>query len=110
MRIMEQQLSSEISTEEWEERLGSQFRSMRIAAGLDQAALAELADVSVGAIRNLERGNGSTLKTLVRATRALKREDWLLSLSPVITVSPLDLVRSGRSARTRVYRPRSPRA
>jgi transcriptional regulator with XRE-family HTH domain len=109
MRIREQQLFAELSTDDWELRLGTQFRSMRIAAGFDQAALAELADVSVGAVRNLERGNGSTLKTVVRVTRALRREDWLAALSPVVTVSPLDLVRSGRTTRTRVYRPRSPR-
>ena len=105
MRIRE----SQFSTEEWEVRLGNQFRAMRIAAGFDQASLAELADVSIGAIRNLERGNGSTLKTLVRVVRALGREDWLESLSPVVTVSPLDLVRTGRRSRTRVYRPRSAR-
>jgi len=106
MRIREPQLS----TEEWEGRIGVQFRAMRLSAGSDQSELAEQAAVSIGALRNLERGNGSTLKTLVRVARALGREDWLQSIAPTVSVSPLDLVRSSPRARTRVYRPRRERS
>jgi transcriptional regulator with XRE-family HTH domain len=105
MRIRESQLSPE----EWEARIGEQFRAMRLAAGADQTELAERAAVSVGAVRNLERGNGSTLKTLVRVALALDRDDWLASISPAVGVSPLDLVRSAPRARSRVYRPRGER-
>jgi transcriptional regulator with XRE-family HTH domain len=102
MRIRERQLSSE----DWERQLGTQFRALRIAANLDQTALAGLAGVSVGALSHLERGEGSSLKTVVRVVRALGREDWLESIAPRVSISPIDLVRSGRAARTRVYRPR----
>jgi transcriptional regulator with XRE-family HTH domain len=107
MRIRGQQLSSD----DWERQLGTQFRALRISADLDQAGLASLAGVSVGALRHLERGEGSTLRTLVRVVRALDREDWLESIAPRVSISPIDLVRSGRTARSRVarsrvYRPR----
>jgi transcriptional regulator with XRE-family HTH domain len=102
MRIREHQLS----TVEWEERVGEQFRALRIASGLDQIQLAARAAVSVGALRNLERGTGSTLKTLVQVTRALGREDWLETISPTGGISPIDILRSGPVRRSRVYRAR----
>jgi transcriptional regulator with XRE-family HTH domain len=106
MRITEQLLS----TEEWEERIGHQVRAMRISAGIEQAELAIAAGISVGAVRNLERGRGSTVRTLVRTVHALERDDWLESLSPHSTVSPLDLVRSVSRPRSRVYRARGDRS
>lgn len=95
------------STEEWESRLGEQFRAARIADGLDQRAVADAAGLSIGAIRGLERGTGSTLRTLIRVARVLGREDWLSSLAPPVSISPIDMVRSGRRERSRVYRARS---
>ena len=100
------------TVEEWEEELGAQVRATRIAANLDQAGLAALADVSLGALKNLEAGNGSSLKTVVRVVRALDRTRWLESLAPPITVSPLAMLTSKRAAgrpRQRVGRPRSHR-
>lgn len=102
MRISEKQLTSE----EWEARVGAQFRALRIAAGVDQLALAEQAGVSVGALRNLERGAGSTLRTVVQVTRALGNEGWLETLAPAPTISPIDAVRSRHAPRSRVYRAR----
>jgi transcriptional regulator with XRE-family HTH domain len=96
-----------LSTAEWEARIGEQLRRSRLEADLDQAQLAAQADVSVGALRNLERGNGSTLKTLVRVTRALGLESWLDGLAPTAAVSPIEVLRSGRPERRRVYRARS---
>jgi transcriptional regulator with XRE-family HTH domain len=106
MRIAEQVFS----TEEWEQRIGNQVRAMRISAGLEQAELAMAAGISIGAVRNLERGRGSTVRTLVRTVHALDRDDWLESLAPQSSVSPLDLIRSVSRPRSRVYRPRGERA
>ena len=92
---------------DFEERLGTQVRSLRTSAGLDQQALAGLAGVSLGAVRNLEQAKGSTLRTLIAVTRALGREDWLLGLAPVASISPIDVLRSRTEPRQRVYRPRS---
>ena len=96
-----------LSSDEWELRLGEQVRQLRLQRNLDQQQLANAAGVSIGSVKNLEQGHGSTLKTVVRITRALEREDWLAALSPRIAVSPLDVLRtSSVEPRRRVYRKR----
>ena len=87
---------------EWEARLGEQIRDVRVACGLDQAGLAELANLSIGAVSNLERGRGSSLKTLVAVAKALDRTDWLEALAPPVTVSPIQMLQ----AKTRTPRRR----
>ncbi|MGA2969564.1 MAG: helix-turn-helix transcriptional regulator [Acidimicrobiales bacterium] len=81
------------TTEEWEKIFGEQIRSARIAKDLDQAALSELANLSIGALSNLERGRGSSLTTVVAVVRALGRTDWLESLAPQVSISPLQMLR-----------------
>jgi transcriptional regulator with XRE-family HTH domain len=98
--------AAQLSTDEWEATIGAQFRSLRIRAQLDQFGLAELAGISVGAVKGLEQGRGSSLKTIVCVALALDRAQWLEAISPPITVSPIAILQSGRAARTRVYRPR----
>ena len=108
MAISESTVSPQFDTVEWEQALGEQFRTLRLGRGLDQSELAGLAGVSLGSVRGLEQGTGSSLKTIVRVARALDREDWLRGLAPRPTVSPLDVLRSARTTpRRRVYRPRA---
>ena len=97
------------STTEWERHLGEQFRAMRIRAGVEQAALAERADVSTGAIKNLESGKGSSLKTMIKIVRCLGRTDWLESLAPQVSVSPMQMLAAARrtAPRRRVSKPRN---
>ncbi len=91
------------TVEEYEALIGENVRSARIASDLDQKRLSDLANVSVGAVSNLERGKGSSLKTLVAVVRAVGRTDWLESLAPPVTVSPIQLLRAKqRSPRARV--------
>jgi len=97
---------SNLSTDEWEIRVGEQFRAARLAADHDQESLAEIAGVSVGAVKNLENGRGSTLKTIVRLARALELTDWLSSIAPPVTVSPIAMLRTGTPSRSRVSRNR----
>ncbi len=93
---------------EWEVMIGEQVRKARIARGAGQEQLAALADVSVGALSKLERGKGSSLKTLIAVVRALDRADWLESLAPPVTVSPMQLLRSrSRAPRARVRHPKA---
>lgn len=99
-------IHSGATTAEIEAAVGEQFRALRIAASLDQAELASRAGVSLGAVKNLEQGNGSTLRTVARVARALGHDDWLLALAPRVTVSPLDVLRSRTEPRKRVYRQR----
>ena len=96
------------STEYYEVELGEQVRRLRIDAGYDQKQLSEAANVSVGSIKNLENGKGSSLVTLIKITRALNMENWLESLSPKITVSPMQMFRDQKmnAPRRRVFRSR----
>jgi transcriptional regulator with XRE-family HTH domain len=101
-------MGEQLSSDEWEQRIGEQFRALRLRQGFDQVELADAAGVSPGAVKNLEQGKGSTLKTLVKVARALGRADWLLEVAPPVTVSPIEILRSGRQRRrSRVYRPRA---
>ena len=101
------------TVDQWEASLGDQVRRLRIDRNMDQARLAELADVSVGAVSNLERGKGSSLRTLIGVLRALGRTDWIESLAPVVGVSPMQLLRSKQKTpqpRVRASRKRKPEA
>ncbi len=95
---------------DWERRLGEQVRSLRVAARLEQRELADRAGVSLGAVRNLETGKGSTAKTIIRIARALDRTDWLSALAPPIGVSPITLLRTKTPTPQRVYRSRTSRS
>lgn len=88
------------TTDDWERDLGSQVRRARLALDLSQEELARQANVSLGAVKAIERGDGSTLKTLVRIVRALGRQSWLEELAPEPQIGPFDLLqlREGRKA------------
>lgn len=96
------------STDELEEGIGEQIRNLRIRNDLDQTQLAAKANISIGAVRNIEGGKGSSLKTFIQVVRALGKEQWLDTLSPAISVSPMQaLLDANRNApRQRVFRKR----
>ena len=103
-----------MQTDELEQRLGERLRALRIQRDLTQAELAEAANVSLGALKRLERGRGSTTTTLVSVLRALDQERWVDALGPGPTrFNPLDVLdaRNKRAARStdapRVRRRRS---
>jgi len=89
---------------ERERELGAQVRALRRTRGLTQQQSADRANVSVGAVKNLESGAGSTVRTLVRVLRALDADDWLSTVPvPRPTFNPLDVpgpppVAAGREA------------
>jgi transcriptional regulator with XRE-family HTH domain len=87
-----------LTVEEWETLVGRQVRTARVTSGLDQAQLAFLANVSLATLSNLERGKGSTLKTVIAVARALGRTDWLENLAPEVTVSPMQMLRAKQRA------------
>ncbi|HVQ88636.1 MAG TPA: helix-turn-helix transcriptional regulator [Actinomycetes bacterium] len=107
---MELQLQANTTTEDWEQALGRQARALRLRLGFTQRDLAERANVSLAALKNLESGRGSGVRTLVRVARALGREDWLADFAPAAAaVSPMQLLRAraGEHARERKRAPRS---
>ena len=89
------------STEDWEVFLGAQFRELRIRANLTQGELSARSGISIGAVKNLEQGTGSSLSTLIKILRVLKRTDWLSALAPPVSVSPLQMLKTRRSGAPR---------
>lgn len=51
--------------------LGSRLRTQRLAQELSQRELAQMAGLSLGALRKLERDGQCSLETLIRVVRAL---------------------------------------
>jgi transcriptional regulator with XRE-family HTH domain len=80
-----------LTPEEIEISLGDDIKNLRLQINLEQKTLAERAGVSLKAIQNLENGNGSTLKSLIKIVRALGRENWFKSIAPVASVNPLTI-------------------
>jgi transcriptional regulator with XRE-family HTH domain len=88
-----------------EAELGEKLKALRLSRNLDQKTLAERAGISPRALRSLEGGQGSSLKTLVSVLRALGRQAWLDSIAPVATINPLALTRQAQP-RQRASHPR----
>ena len=82
------------TTEEWEAELGEQARNLRLRQNLDQQTLAEQAGIGLSALKNLESGKGTTLKTLIKTLRALDRASWLETLAPAVSISPLQMLKT----------------
>ncbi|MCC6533622.1 MAG: helix-turn-helix transcriptional regulator [Burkholderiales bacterium] len=51
--------------------LGQRVRAQRLAQGMPQRELAQMAGLSLGALRKLESSGRSSLETLIRAVQAL---------------------------------------
>jgi transcriptional regulator with XRE-family HTH domain len=85
--------------------LGESVRARRIDQRLTQVELAARANVSLGAVKNLENGRGSTTKTLVRVVHVLSQDHWLSALAPSETnFNPLVLLESPSSKNERAPR------
>lgn len=74
---------------EMEVSLGEKLKLLRLNRNLEQKTLAARAGVSVRALRNLESGAGTTVKTLLSVVRALGRQSWLDTVAPIATINPL---------------------
>ena len=77
-----------------EAELGRQLRSLRLRQDLDQRTLAERAGVALNVVKNLEAGKGSTVSSLIRVLRTLGRTDWLNSLAPTVSISPMQMLKA----------------
>ncbi|WP_321935407.1 helix-turn-helix transcriptional regulator [Paraburkholderia sp. J8-2] len=75
--------------------IGANIRTLRLIENIDQTTLAERPGVSRSALRSLEAGGGSSLQTFVSVLRALGRESWLDSLTPVAPITPMTVTREG---------------
>lgn len=95
---------------EFEELLGSRLRELRLLKNLDQKSLADRAGISLNAVKHLESGKGARVNSLIKLLRALERTDWLEALAPIVSISPMQMLkkesreprRARRRARTHV--------
>ena len=78
----------------WEAELGQQIRGLRLRLNLDQRQMAVQAGIALNAVKRLENGKGATLRSLVQALRVLNRSEWLLTLAPAVTISPVQMLRT----------------
>ncbi len=83
-----------ITSDEWEAELGRHLRELRLRQNLDQRQLAERAAVALNAVKNLEHGKGSTITSLIKVLRALGREEWVGTLAPQVSISPLQMLKT----------------
>jgi len=83
-----------MTTEEWEMTLGRHLRDLRLRQNVDQRRLAEQAGVALNVVKNLETGKGATVTSLVKVLRALGRADWMDSLAPAVSISPLQMLKA----------------
>ena len=90
-------------TSEVEAELGRQVRTLRLRQDLNQQQLAERAGIAVNAVKNLESGKGATLRTLTQTLRVLNRVEWLNTLAPAVSISPIQMLRT-RAPRQRATR------
>ena len=95
-----------LSTDEWEAELGQQVRALRLRQNIDQRQLAARAGVALNAVKHLETGKGATLRSLVRVLRALNRVDWLRTLAPAVSISPVQMLKA-KAPRRRASRRKS---
>lgn len=77
---------------EWETAIGNQVRALRLRQDLNQQQLAERAGIALNAVKNLEGGKGATLRSLTQALRVLDRADWLNTLAPGASISPVQML------------------
>ena len=82
------------TTREWEAELGKQIRTLRLRLDLDQKQLAERAGIALNAVKNLETGKGASLHSLIQVLRILNRTDWLRSLAPTVSISPVQMLKT----------------
>lgn len=94
------------TVEELEAVLGANLKALRLDLNIDQQTVAGRAGISISALKNLENGRGSTVRTLVSILRALERADWLTTIAPVASINPLTLTESA-TPRQRAARARS---
>jgi transcriptional regulator with XRE-family HTH domain len=87
---------------ELQEVLGQRLRALRLDRELTQFDVAEKAGTSLRTIQKLERGEGSTVETLVRFLKAVGGADAFDAIGPEPTVSPIAILKAENQRRQRV--------
>ena len=74
------------------QKLGEALRALRLRQGIDQETLAARAGIALNAVKKLEYGKNSTVRSLLQVLRVLGREDWINTLAPMVSVSPMQML------------------
>ena len=96
-------MQTTLKTDDWELEIGLQLRGLRLRQDLDKRTLAARAGVALNVVKHLEAGKGATLTSLIKVLRALGRADWLNSLAPPVSISPMQMLKR-KPARQRASR------
>ena len=72
--------------------IGDAIRQLRLHRNLSQAVVAERSGISFGAYRNLESGEGVSLRSFLAVCRTLGKTDWMHTLPPPM-ISPMEILR-----------------
>lgn len=92
-------MGESLTPHEFEQEFGEHVKALRLRDNIDRNSLCERAGVSLSALKNLESGKGSTLRTLMLVLRALGREEWLRTLAPRVSINPLHIKRDASPRR-----------
>jgi DNA-binding XRE family transcriptional regulator len=95
-------ITPEITDEAVLQEIASRLERHRIESQLTQAALATQAGVAKRTIERIERGHTADFVTLIRVLRVLNLTDGLENLVPLLSPSPMDLLRLRGRERRRV--------
>jgi transcriptional regulator with XRE-family HTH domain len=90
-----------LTTDEWEAELGQHLRALRLRQNIDQRQFAERADVALNVVKRLEAGKGATVTSLIKVLRGLGRAEWIGTLAPQVSISPLQLLKDKKPVRQR---------
>jgi transcriptional regulator with XRE-family HTH domain len=79
------------SVSEWEIFLGKQIKNARIRKNMTQQELSARAGISLPTIGRLEGGRGGSLSNFIKVLQIIGEENWLSSLAPEVTISPIQM-------------------
>lgn len=84
------------TVDEWLGIIGDHIRRTRLAQNLTQNEVADTGGISRTALKNLEHGQGASLRTMVQVIRVLGGESWFHQLNPEPVINPMLLMMDGR--------------
>ena len=90
-----------ISNAQIAQHIGESLAQVRLVRNLTQAALAAEAGISIATLKRLERGDNSTLDSLIRVMVVLGLAENFAILVPDASIRPLELSRSAGKQRQR---------
>lgn len=75
--------------------IGLQLKRIRLRKNMTQLELATKASVSLNTIKRIENGNTTSFYSIIKVLLALDKIEWFNSLSPIVSISPLYILKHG---------------